>query len=544
MNGTGTHAVGTNAAVRAAVGGLIRDTLEVYRDDPAACALLRGYAERMGEPVRVALAGLAKSGKTTLLNAIVGEGIALEEARRHPHLVVWYRYGPAPRATAHSFSGQSRPLRLDRRDGRLVVDLGGPAAQEVERLVIEWPAEGLRSLTLIDTPGPASPPDPNPTRPLEPAGLPEPAAPGGLPFPPRVAAEADAVVYLMRHPREADLDHLRALRDAAAPGAGAANVLVVLSRADEIGAGRIGSLISAGACAEQYARGGALRDLALGVVPVAGLLARAARTLHREEFGALVQLAGLDRSARERLLLSADRFVRSDGPEDMDPDLRARLLERFGLFGIRLAAALIRGGTDRPLPLSRELARRSGLAGLLELISAGFVAQGSRLKACAVLDGIEALLRTRPRPGAIRLAESLERVRANAQDFPELRTAARVHGGRLPVEPWLAAEAGRLVGGGGDTPAERLGMAGGDASDGELRARALECLGRWRRAAANPLADRAALEDYRTVIRSCEAALALLAPAAGPDRVRVLLRPEPGTGPVQHAQHQRHPAQR
>ncbi|GAA3688622.1 isoniazid-induced dynamin-like GTPase IniC [Arthrobacter ginkgonis] len=549
MNATGMieagrAGTGTNATLRGAVGELLRETLEVYRDDPTACSLLQGYAERLGEPVRVALAGMAKAGKTTLLNAIAGEGIALAEACRHPHLVVWYRHGPAPRATAHSVSGQARTLRLDRKDGRLVADLGSLAAHEVDRLVIEWPAEGLRALTLIDTPGPASPPDStDPASPTNPAGM------AGLPVPAAVAVDADAIVYLMRHPREADLDYLRALRDAAATGA--SNALVVLSRADEIGAGRIDSLISARACAEEYAREGTLRDLALGVVPVAGLVARAARTLRKDEFEALVEVSRLDRTTRERLLLSADRFVRADEPEGIGPDLRAILLERFGLFGIRLASALIRGGIRRPLPLARELARRSGLADLMDLMFAGFVAHGTRLKACAILAGIEALIRAHPRAGTIRLAESLERVRANAHDFQELRIAAKVHGGRLPVEPWLAAEAGRLVGGRGDAPEDRLGDGTGQAAEGasdeELRTRALERLDRWRKAAGNPRADQAAVEDYRIVIRSCEATLALLASKAAPGNTgtaRVLLRPEPGTGPVQHTQDQRRPAQR
>jgi len=542
MSGTGIieagmDGTGTNTTIRGAVGELLRETLEVYRDDPAACALLQGYAERLGEPVRVALAGMAKAGKTTLLNAIAGEGIALAGAGRHPHMVVWYRYGPAPRATAHSASGQVRTLRLDRKDGRLVADLGPLAAHGVERLVIEWPAEGLRALTLIDTPGPA---------PQQEAVSAPPAGSAALPVPAAVAVDADATVYLMRHPREADLDCLRALRDASATGPEAVNALVVLSRADEIGAGRIDSLISARGCAEEYARDGLLGDLALGVVPVAGLVARAARTLRKDEFEALVELSGLDRTTRERLLLSADRFVRPDGPEGIGQDLRARLLERFGLFGIRLASALIRGGIRRPSPLARELVRRSGLAELMDLIFAGFVAHGTRLKACAILNGIEALLRTRPRAGTLRLAESLERVRANAHDFRELRIAAKVHGGRLRLEPWLAAEAGRLVGGCGDAPADRLGLEQGASIDA-LRARALECLDRWRKAADDPLADRAAVEDCRSVIRGCEAALALLASGTAPDSAgtaRVLLRPEPGAGPVHHAQDQSRPDQR
>ena len=46
------------------------------------------------------------------------------------------------------------PVRRDR--GRLVLDLGPTAAEEVERIDVEWPSKRLEDVTLIDTPGIAS----------------------------------------------------------------------------------------------------------------------------------------------------------------------------------------------------------------------------------------------------------------------------------------------------------------------------------------------------------------------------------------------------
>src|SRR6185312_15851851 len=117
-------------------------------------------------------------------------------------------------------------------------------------------------------------------------------------------SEADAIIYLLRHLHASDLGFLEAFRDTASGQSGTVNALAVLSRADEIGAGRIDSLLSAASIAERYRQDPGLRTLALGVVPIAGLLAQSARTLRQREFAMLRDIARLDRNARERLLLS------------------------------------------------------------------------------------------------------------------------------------------------------------------------------------------------------------------------------------------------
>ena len=66
----------------------------------------------------------------------------------------------------------------------------------------------------------------------------------------------------MRHLRGVDVQFLQAFQDAA--GAGGTNALVVLARADEVGAGRLDALVCARDIAAWYREDQALVGLALG----------------------------------------------------------------------------------------------------------------------------------------------------------------------------------------------------------------------------------------------------------------------------------------
>lgn len=482
-------------AASAGVADLIEEALAVYRDDAAATAALEGYARRLAEPLRVAVAGMVKAGKSTLLNAIIGEEIAPTDTGECTRIVTWYKYGHSPRITLFPVDGEPRVLPLKRVEGRLVFALGAAQAEDVDRLVVEWPSESLRDLTLIDTPGIAS--------------LSDDVAARSLRFltPEDAPSEADAIIYLMRHMHASDLRFLESFRDTEAGRSGTVNAVAVLSRADEIGAGRIDSLLSAGDIAERYRRDHSLRKLALGVVPVAGLLAQSARSMRQADYESLALLAGMDRAAREKLLLSADRFLRATMPEGLRAEARASLLERFGLFGIRLGVVLIRAGFTDPTPLAHELARRSGLDPLLAMVERQFQARSEALKARTALVGVETLIRTSPHEGSGRLAAALERLQANAHEFRELRLLATLRTAGSSLSYDLAVEAERLIGGAGTDPYLRLALEP-EAAPEEIMAEARECLRRWRLVSENPLTDRSGQEVCRVVMRSCEGVLA------------------------------------
>ena len=309
---------------------------------------------------------------------------------------------------------------------------------------------------------------------------------------------ADAVLQLIRNRRDPEPE--------AAPPQAAVGTIAVLCRSDELGAGRIDALTSGRRLARRYSRDPELRSRCQTVVAVAGLVAHAGRSLTDEEFAALDALSRCGRPELDGLLLSADRFVRADTLGPLEPGIRGHLLDRLGLFGVRLSTTLIRSGTNTHQLLAAELVRRSGLVELRESIRRYFVDRGAVLKARSALATIEVVLRAEPHPGAMRLAAELERVLAGAHEFRELRLLSAVDGDpRLLGE--RTAEARRLAGGAGIGVAERLGI-DRPTGDAEIWHTTMDALRRWQEVADDPRGTADARRAARIVVRSCEGLLA------------------------------------
>ncbi|MFD5213402.1 dynamin family protein [Microbacterium sp. NPDC058345] len=468
---------------------LLRTTRTVYADDREAIALIDQLDVRLHEPLRLAIAGMVKAGKSTLLNALLGERIAATDTAECTRIVTWYRYSPTPRITMHLRDGGVARMPIRRDTGLLVFDLGGRTAEEIEWIDVEWPLDGLSSLILIDTPGIAS------------ISADTSAATTRFLTPEDAPSSADAVVYLMRHLHGSDVKFLEAFRDTAAGVAQSICAVAVLSRSDEVGSGRIDSLLSARRVAQRYERDGDLATLALGVVPVAGLLAEGARTLRESEYIAFRELAGIERAERERLLVSADRFTRDSAVTGLSVAVREALLARFGIFGVRLATALIRDGVASSSELSEALVQQSGLIQLQEFVQAQFQPRAEILKARGVVLQVQRLLRDRPRDGTDRIRAGIERFAASAHMLRELSLLAEARAHGLPVAADDAVDAARILGASGIEPTARLGLPAA-AAGSDVAERVTTEIDRWRALSASPVAERAALAVYQAVLRS------------------------------------------
>ncbi|MFI5925767.1 GTP-binding protein [Micromonospora sp. NPDC051543] len=470
--------------------GLLHQALEVYQHDARAVGRLRHQIARLEQPLRIAVAGPWRAGKSTVLNALMGEEVAPVEGA--DGAFTWYEDGASPGATAYPVGQPPQELTVVKSATGMRVDLGWRAG-EVRDIVVRWPTRALRQVTLVDTPALGTVDEQ-----------------GHAPVLDRVLADADAVLFLTRDGRDSDLRVLESGRDSAVGQAAPVNVIMVLSRADEVGGGRIDGLLTARQLARRHHRDPRVGALAVNVVACSGAVGLAGRLLGESDFAALATLAGVPRAGLEPHLLSADRFVRGELPVRLDPEVRAGLLDRFGLFGIRLATTLVRGGFDTRVAMSAELIRRSGLTELRESMTRCFVDRRDALKARSALAAVEALVRAEPVRGSDELVGAIEQILAGAHEFRELRLLVALRNARLGFDAELAAEAQRLVGGEGVSLAARLGVEH-EATAQRLWETAADAQWRWRDRAEDPLLPLTQRRGAEVVVRSCEGMLAELA---------------------------------
>jgi 50S ribosome-binding GTPase len=459
---------------------------------------LDALSARLDEPLRVAIAGRVKAGKSTLLNALVGQELAPTDAGECTRIVTWYRDGVTYRVTLYPLEGEPLNVPFSQNGGAIKVDLAGFRPEHVDRLVVDWPSTSLKAMTLIDTPGIAS---------LS-ADLSERAV-AFLTGTDDQPTASDAVLYLMHHLHSTDVRFLDAFRDQEVAHPAPINTVAVLSRADEIGAGKLDALTTAARIAGRYRLDPKVRSLCQTVIPVAALLAQSAETLEEEEYKALARITAGEKPDINGLLLSVDRFLKVQvGTIQIGPRTREHLLRRFGLFGVRLAVALIaEGKAPTADALARELVARSGLVELRGVLLSQFAARRDVLKARAALIGLHKIIQASETP--TELAAEIERIESGAHEFAEIRLLNVHRSGAITFRPDEAEEVDRLLGAAGTSVTARLGLPR-DAGPGDIREALGRALSRWRARAENPLSSPEVVAAANVLVRTCEGMLAAL----------------------------------
>jgi hypothetical protein len=449
---------------------------------------------RLDGALRIAIAGRVKAGKSTLLNALVGERLAPTDAGECTKVVTWYQHGTAYEVVATGYDGHTTPIPFKRIDGALSFDMEGLQLDSIERIVVSWPTSALSAITLIDTPGLASLSSENSLRTSEFLALDD-----GRP------SDADAVVYLMRHLHRRDAEFLGSFMDRSVAGSSPVNAVAVLSRADEIGAGRLEAMTSARRIADRYERNETVRTLCTAVVPIAGLIAETGLTLREDEAWALRTLAATPDAVLDRMLRAADSFC-DPGASELTVELRRQLLDRLGVFGVRFCVAEIRRrGTITASELAHALVVESGLDALRTLITELFLPRAQILKARTALVSLRSIARDLEAVDAMRarqLAAEIERCEASTSDFAELRLNHLVLSGIVSFNDDQREEYGVVMAQGRGVEERLDARSGADAS--VLRGKALAGVERWRTHGAAPMADVAMREACETMAHTYE----------------------------------------
>jgi serine/threonine protein kinase len=443
--------------------------LRLVSPDSEARSDLEAVRNDLSAPLRLAVIGDPGSGRSTLINAILGRRLTETGSLAGLAPTVTLEHGVPERTVAVAPDGAESEYGL-RPDGTLPEEVTNSAGQLAD-LRVRLPLDALRTVSLIHT---SLPQDTDETL----AG----ADPGDA---------ADA--YLITWPADS-LDELaQASTDLFARLGGlrasSVNATIVPTKADLAGEG---AGIDAAAAGFGHAVGAS--------APVAALLAETAKLdrVTSDDVAALGQLASELEAEYEELLSSREGFLTAD--VSLSREEREELLDRYGLLGIRCALELADADQLSGTDLKRRLRAVSGLSHV-DLQIAGFHQRADALKADAALtrlddlsyrwpdldflrDHVEAA-RLEPQMHIIDLIHAFERCAVDHVDVPDDLVES--------LECFIK----------GRTAADRLGLEG-DPEPEELRAAALEGFRAWKMFAEAGSASRAASRVALDVARSYE----------------------------------------
>ncbi len=409
--------------------------------------LLERAQERLSQPVRLAIIGQIKAGKSTLVNALLGRRLAVTRKVEATYRVNEFRYGQPEGIAAYyrdangSVRKQDYPLssleqltvqRLERSYELL----------EPSRIVVSVHEKHLQRLILIDTPGLYSiyGVDSNETERL---------------LTQRSSEEldaADAILYLFeRDLGERDMNVVREFLGPPVPGrlTNSAKAIGVMSRCDQ-------SWRASGEASDPMASGMAfignrwnsepdLRRIFYEILPVAAIVAEGVQCLSAEELDELRELSSWD----FRKLMTALEYPRSaifrtrlDGCP-IPPDRCVALKELLGAWGLMLAVSYLRDGCNDSTVVAR-LVEVSGVAKVRRYISSLYERQAYVMKVSALLDDVRWHLTAQERAGIPssdvqlklqRAHDAIENIADNLHGLPEMQISRLVRLGRLDLDP-------------------------------------------------------------------------------------------------------------
>ncbi|MEJ3744345.1 dynamin family protein [Actinomycetes bacterium KLBMP 9797] len=466
-------------------------------------AQVSGVRRRLDEPLRVAIAGRLKAGKSTLVNALIGRRVAPTEVGECTRVVTQFRYGTADRVDVVRRDGSRASLPLDD-TGMIPQRLGVPRA-DISYVDVTLTSDRLRDLTVVDTPGLSSTnasvsegarrflfdDGPAPDAPMD-DDLDDDSA-GAI-------SGAEAIVYVFTQSvRDDDLRALEAFRSVSSRlASNPINSLGLFNKVDKLVSGFADPWPVAGPLAADQTR--VLRRVVSDVVPVVGLLAETteAGRLTAADCEALRALARLPQGERVVLMASVDLFVSRECA--VPRERRERLLRLLDLYGIGFALGRL---TADPQLASGDLVRllfqASGFPRLRHTLDQAFRWRTDAIKAGWALAGLEKVAGQSSAPDDRELLrDAVERV-LQQPDYHRLRlleVATLVSTGTVALPEPMEQELTRLAL--SEDPRWILQLPA--AATDQLVKAALEAATRWRVyavAGATPAQSRVALVAHR-----------------------------------------------
>jgi GTPase SAR1 family protein len=356
---------------------------------------VEAYSQQLDKPLRVAVAGDSNVGKSTFINALLGQNLLAVGKSETTCVITYIRPLEAsdqgqPRLVLHYENATREELgpfldekqlsaeleRYTRRSDQEELEhytrrADQPAPTDKPKITyveVRHPNPILQHLHIIDTPGMYSwfEEDSETTSRF-------------------LATNVDALLYVIKDEHSMDDDRITLQRFAGQNSRRlvALNVLGVLTQIDWLWTPERPEPLQSGAQTKEDLLTRFEQDIGhlfFDICEISGLLALGAQTLTDHEFAILRELAALEEPLAEELFKGEFLFVDEEPPEQHKlPSVKDRqlVLTRLGLYGVYQACQFIRPRLSDPKlcnqdALAQELLTRSGILNLHEYLHAHF----------------------------------------------------------------------------------------------------------------------------------------------------------------------------
>lgn len=430
-------------------------------------AKLRSHLQ---DPLRLAVVGRIKAGKSTLMNALLGEEVAPTGTRELTFTVNEFRHG-AKRSCTVRRRGQVSlewPIedlfRATARDASRMEEL-----RQIEYVEVSHPADLLRRLILLDTPGLGSVYEQDEQNTLKALSI-DPATIEQRTL--SATGTADALLYLFKYaPGGDEMGHVRRFRRANESRHNAFHSIAVMSHVDQ--RFKFPSLInplesarnSVSLMMRQHRE---LKEAFLTILPVAAHMGLGAQLMSIEEFEQIREIAKVDSKMLAENVWRGTAEAFENRAFDINgmpsADVRAGLLRRLTFYGVYAAVETVRAGGSIS-DVRSELSRLSGIDELRRILFSHFTSRATAITMIAGLDEASHLCMRRRGHGTRQMSHLLNQIeekmssfRADSAALVELDLLRLLYSEVVELSDQEFDLITKIAGEHGTEPCERLGV--------------------------------------------------------------------------------------
>lgn len=498
---------------------LIEDTIRLCNGCPESGALKKRLEEmkaRLDMPLRVAVAGIMKAGKSTFMNALIGDNLVYTGNLETTYTVCWFKYAQKPFITVCFRDGETMEDAYENlaRWSVRTYEKENPRINDVEYLVVHYPNEVLKKLEFIDTPGLNSKYGTDAQNTLDFLDI------RGSEDTIREASMADAIIYAFsRSAGGFDEELLKAFQQGGSRMSSPINSVGILTKPDVTGIwhidGDMTPVQAAFPVAEGIMRNDNMKRLVYAAFPVCAKPVEGFFALREEDWQVLDRLAAVSRDEAVDMLFDAESFANSVDSLFMeygDAETRSRLIGLLGQYGILEICQQLSDGKKRD-EIKGILSEKCGMADVRSMLLSHFGNRTFLIKSQFIFSHLKALSRelrraNRDNSHLINICEELDNrideLMTGVQTLNELRILQYYYNGQLKfLDGDEFEDFMQVTGEYGREPEKRLGV-NGSVSMYELMVIAKEKTEKWHEKASAFMMQGTYVDAAATIARSYE----------------------------------------